>query len=89
MDYVIHIAYTNSFEFRTKVNNLPFICNIHSLVKVLNSEYKNSDFKCYINKLRWKNKYISIKNETQTNYGYIIEKNKFNSSHIFENANFL
>ena len=89
LDYVIHIAYTNSFEFRTKVNNLPFICNIHSLVKVLNSEYKNSDFKCYINKLRWKNKYISIMNETQTNYGHIIEKNKFNSNHIFENANFL
>ena len=80
LDYIIHIAYNYSIDFQNIVNKLPYICNIHSLVKVLNSEYNQSDFNCHINKLRRKNRYTLIKNKKQTNYGYIIEKNKLNFS---------
>ena len=74
LDYVIYVAYNTSHEFQNIVNKLPYICNILSLVKVLNSEYNKSDFKCHINKLKWRRHYILRKNKKKTNYGYIIGK---------------
>ena len=73
LDYVIYIAYNASHEFKNIVDNLPYICNTLSLVKVLNSEFNKNDFKCHINKLNWKRKYKLRKNNKKTNYGYLIE----------------
>ena len=73
LDYVIYVAYNASNEFHNTVDNLPYICNILSLVKVLNSEYNNSDFKCHINKLKWRGNYTLRKKNIKTNYAFIIE----------------
>ena len=66
-------------EFKEIIDTLPSVtCNIFSLDRKLSSDYNKSDF-CSFNKLRKISLYELKNGKNLTNYGYIIDKYKFNS----------
>ena len=82
LDYVLYIAYSYSNKFKNIIDNLPYTCNILSLVKSLNSRYNKLDFNCSINKLKFRLNYKLTTHGNKTNYGYIIQKYKPNINFI-------
>ena len=83
IDYIIHIAYNKVTVFKDIIGRLPYIrCNIFSLEKCLNSDYKTLDLKCYFNKLSKKTIPHLYNSNNLTNYGYIIENYKLNMKFI-------
>ena len=79
LDYIIYIAFINVPEFKEIINTLPSIsCDIFSLDGKLNLDYNESYF-CSFNKLRKISLYELKNGKNLTNYGYIIDKYKFNS----------
>ena len=78
IDYIIHIAYINVPEFKNIITNLPFInCSIFRLEKILDSDFRYSDFECTFNKLSKGAGKKLFNDKQKTNYGYLIEKYKF------------
>lgn len=85
LDYIFSIAYYDISEFRTKIEELPFIkCDIFSLFESLNLNYDSSLFHCPFNKLNKRVKQNILHNQTFTNYRYIIQSNNMKNMENFE-----
>ena len=77
-DYIINYAYIKVPEFRNKITKLPFVnCSIFRLERKLDYNFKISDFKCPFNKIKMISGKKIFNNKHITNYGYIVEKYKF------------
>lgn len=88
IDYIIHIAYIKSKEFKEEIEKLPFVtCNIFSLIKSINFGFKHSYFNCPFNKLSRRKDFKAFTGNYLSNYGFIVKKYKLNMKmiHFVEN----
>ena len=81
IDYIIYILYKKEKKFKEKINELPLVtCDTFLLVKILNNNYNEKDFQCSFNKLGKAGNWVTSNGAERTNYGYMLEKYKFNAT---------
>ena len=85
IDYIISVLYNKEKKFKEKINELPLVaCNTFSLVRKFNDKYNEKDFQCSFNKLGKGGDWVTSKDAKSTNYGFILEKYKFNAKNVNE-----
>ena len=83
IDEIILVGFDNAPKLRTLIDKLPYVtCNIFRLHASLDYEIKKTDFECPFNKLNKKVNEITLYNGEKTNYGYLIDEYKLDTSNI-------